>query len=441
MPQTKQINIAWIGEIPEDWEVRKLKFALSKIESGGRDSGGGQDLKNGIFSIGGEHIGRNGELLLSNQRYISFEYYEKMNQGKVCSNDVLLVKDGATIGKTVFIGNIPNDKFAVNEHVFILRNNRKVNSKFLFYYIFSPLGQEQISLEIKGSAQPGLNSQFINNVFIPLPPLHVQQNIVNYLDQKSEQIKKFVEDKQKMIELLKEQKQTIIHDAVTKGIEKNKPMKDSGISWIGEIPEDWEVRKLKFVGEAIIGLTYNPKDITEKGDGTLVLRSSNIQNGKIVFDDNVFVNIDIPEKLKTKKGDILICSRNGSIDLIGKNAIIDDHSSNMSFGAFMTIFRTNYSQYMHYFFNSNLFSSQSSLFLTSTINQITSSVLNNMFVALPPLHTQQAIVSYLDQQTTKIDEAISKIQKEIELVEEYKKSLIYFVVTGKIQINQTNHAN
>jgi type I restriction enzyme, S subunit len=112
--------------------------------------------------------------------------------------------------------------------------------------------------------------------------------------------------------------------------------KDSGVEWLGQVPEHWEVKRLKYLGEAIIGLTYDPSNVVGVGSGTLVLRSSNVQGGQIVLDDNVYVSSAIPEQLVTKPGDILICSRNGSRALIGKNAKITQEAAGMTFGAFMT---------------------------------------------------------------------------------------------------------
>ncbi|ELR96867.1 restriction endonuclease subunit S [Gloeocapsa sp. PCC 73106] len=220
-----------------------------------------------------------------------------------------------------------------------------------------------------------------------------------------------------------------------KNWQKYPAYKDSGIEWLGEIPAHWEVKKCKTVGKAIIGLTYSPSDISSQEEGILVLRSSNLQDGKITFDDNVFVKTNIPDSLITQVNDILICSRNGSRQLIGKNALITEKSKGLSFGAFTTVFRSLYNQYTYYTFNSNLFSYQSSLFLTSTINQLTTSTLNNFKIPLPPLSEQQEIVEYLDRETAKIDGLIAKKQKLIELLKEKRTALISHVVTKGLNPN------
>ena len=116
--------------------------------------------------------------------------------------------------------------------------------------------------------------------------------------------------------------------------------KSSEVEWLGEVPEHWEVKRLKWVGESIIGLTYSPDDVVTEGDGTLVLRSSNIQDGKIVLDDNVFVSSKIPRRLRTRPKDIVICTRNGSRALVGKTGMISEQESDLTFGAFTAVFRS-----------------------------------------------------------------------------------------------------
>lgn len=275
----------------------------------------------------------------------------------------------------------------------------------------------------------------MKNMMIPLPPKTEQIIIAKFLNFKTEKINRFIKKKKQLIKLLKEQKEAIINQAVTKGVKPNIPIVDSGVEWLGDIPANWEVKRMKYLGEAIIGLTYSPTEMVDKGEGTLVLRSSNVQNGKITYDDCVYVTTEIPNKKRTKKGDILICSRNGSIKLVGKNALIDEKASNESFGAFMTIFRSKNYEYLHYFFNSSSFKAQSGLFSTSTINQLTTGILNNIIISIPKtLDEQLEVVNYIKNETVVIGKTIATIEKEITLVEEYKTALIAEAVTGKIDV-------
>lgn len=205
-------------------------------------------------------------------------------------------------------------------------------------------------------------------------------------------------------------------------------MKDSGIEFLGQIPVHWKVLKVKNLGVARNGLTYSPNDLCDDLDGTLVLRSSNVKNGKIVLEDNVYVSSRIKPYLMVKTGDILICSRNGSRELIGKNAIINDLKA--SFGAFMMIYRCEDSRFMYYVLNSPVFSYYLASFFTSTINQLTGFNFGNMQIAYCPDKAERCRISdYLDAKCDEIDSLIADIQSQIDVLEQYKRSIITETVT------------
>lgn len=205
-------------------------------------------------------------------------------------------------------------------------------------------------------------------------------------------------------------------------------MKDSDIDFIGEIPVDWEIRRIKSLGRARNGLTYRPEDITGE-EGVLVLRSSNVQNGRLSFEDNVYVSCKIPSELMVKPNDILICSRNGSKELIGKNAIITK-DINASFGAFMMIFRCQSPRYMYYVLNSPVFSYYLGSFFTSTINQLTGQNFGNMKIPYCTDEKEQNSISdFLDRKCIEIDSLVTDIQTQINILEQYKRSVITETVT------------
>ena len=212
--------------------------------------------------------------------------------------------------------------------------------------------------------------------------------------------------------------------------------KDSGIAWIGEIPEHWEVKRLKYFGNNYNGLTYSPNDICSSQEGIIVLRSSNIKDNKLCFDDNVYVNKEIPTKLLVNKGDILICSRNGSASLIGKAALIETDIK-ATFGAFMMIFKGNNicHKYLYYIVTSCI-SQYKWLFTTATINQLTSSMLGEIFAPfICNKLEQQSIAAYLDQKCGKIDELITLQEEMITKLQSYKQSVITEAVTKGLNKN------
>jgi len=196
-----------------------------------------------------------------------------------------------------------------------------------------------------------------------------------------------------------------------------------------EIPEGWEEKKLGQIGDAIIGLTYSPSDVVDDG-GVLVLRSSNIKNGRIDYEDQVRVSCNISEKLRIKDGDILICARNGSRRLIGKNAIMRSEDENCTFGAFMSVFRTKESKYVYYLFQSQLFKKQIERDLGPTINQVTTGNLNLFKFIFPPPNEKRFIQRILDIWDLYLD----KLERKIEMKKNIKKGLMQQLLTGKRQI-------
>lgn len=200
-----------------------------------------------------------------------------------------------------------------------------------------------------------------------------------------------------------------------------------------DIPETWRWVRLGTIGYTNIGLTYRPKDQTM--DGVIVLRSSNIQNGKMVYEDIVKVNMEIPDNKMCKVGDILICARNGSKRLVGKSAIVD--KAGMSFGAFMAIFRSVCNQYIIHVINSAYF--RNSLLGdtgTTTINQITQDMLKNSLVPLPPLAEQKRIVAKIEELLPYVDRYAAAYEKleqfNAKFPEDMKKSILEYAIQGKL---------
>lgn len=200
-----------------------------------------------------------------------------------------------------------------------------------------------------------------------------------------------------------------------------------------EIPDSWEWVRLGNIGETNIGLTYHPTDKTNSG-GILVLRSNNIKNGKMNYDDCLYVSCKIPSKALICEGDILICARNGSRSLVGKCAIVD--KKGMAFGAFMAKFSSRFNLYIKVFLDSPVFRCQLEGVKTETINQITQEMLKNQLVPLPPLSEQEKIVAKIEELIPLIDEYDTKESKISALntafPEQLKKSILQEAVQGKL---------
>lgn len=196
------------------------------------------------------------------------------------------------------------------------------------------------------------------------------------------------------------------------------------------IPNGWERKKLSEIGRALIGLTYSPDDVVETG-GTLVFRSSNIKSGKIDYSDQVRVSAKISEKNFVKEGDILICARNGSRNLIGKNAYISKKDEGNVFGAFMTIFRAKNPRYIYQLFQSSLYKKEIEMDLGPTINQVTTGNLSRFKFNFPNFAEQNRIVSVLEAW----DKAIENLNTKIEIKKQIKKGLMQDLLTGKKRLS------
>jgi type I restriction enzyme S subunit len=415
----KETNIDWLSRIPVHWdESRVKKYFKERNEKV-------DDIEYPPLSVT-----KNGILPQLENVSKSDNHNDRK---RVCRNDFVINSRSDRKGSSG-ISQLDGSVSLIN----IVLEPKNINPIFSEYLFKSKDFIEEFFRNGKGIHWDLWSTRYseLQNIKIPIPPISEQQQIVSFLDTKTSVIDSLIEKTQRKIELLKEKRTSLINEVVTKGLNPNVEMKDSGVEWIGEVPSHWETTKLKFQGDVIIGLSYSPENVVDEGgESTLVMRSSNVQNGKPSFHDNVFVNSDIPEKLRTKENDILICSRNGSRNLIGKNCLIPKENENLTWGVFMTVFRSKYPKFIYWLLNSPVFESQSGLFLTSTINQLTVSTLENMIVPfVSDVNEQQQIVEYLDEQTHLIDETISIEEKRIELLKEYRQSLISEVVTGKRKV-------
>jgi type I restriction enzyme S subunit len=424
----KPSGIEWIGEKPEYWITTKLKF-VSTIITGNTPS-----KKNEDNYTDGKFLWIKPDGL--NEFQPTNDCKEKISEIGLSETRIVppysvLINGIGNIGKFGYSELSVSTNQQIHSIVF---NPQKVDKRYGLYLI-SSLKDEMNRNSEKVVVSIYTKSKLERLEFI-LPPLQEQEQIVNYLDKKNSIIDKLISTKQRKIELLKQQRSSLINEVITKGLNPNVKMKDSGVEWIGKIPEKWVMIKLKFLGKSIIGLSYSPDDLVEDiTEGLLVLRSSNIQNGKLSLEDNVYVKCKVKEELLVKQGDILICSRNGSKSLIGKNIVIEKDLEGNTFGVFMTLFRSVHWKFLSFVFNSQIFKNQSGVFLTSTINQLTQNTLNSFIVPYTKDRTEQnEIFDFLVKHTKEIDDLVQIEQKKIELLKEYRHSLISEVITGKIKV-------
>ncbi|EAH7568640.1 TPA: restriction endonuclease subunit S [Campylobacter jejuni] len=425
MKNFKESGIEWLGEIPEHWEVVKINKIVTFVNGYAFEN---FDF-NPIFEIPVIRIGDMQKEKILYDNCLKTKEKEKLKQFLISNNDILIALSGATTGKIAFCDT--DNKAYINQRVAIVRSKLKLVKYYFLTRGFSLL----IELACNGSAQPNISTKEIGEFKIPLPPLKEQEQIANFLDEKCKKIANFIEKKEKLITLLKEQKQALINETITKGLDKNINFKDSGIEWLGEIPQHWRIVKLKYVAFTNIGLVYTPDDIIENPDeGYPVLRANNIQNGKIDYQDLIYIKSkQIGKKQIISSGDLLMCVRNGSENLLGKTAKIQD--GYFSFGAFTAIIKSQFNDYFYWIFQTNMLRKSIASFSASNgIGQISQDDIKNFIISFPPLKEQEQIAQFLDSEISKIDAIIEKIKKQIELIKEYKTTLINQAVCGRINL-------
>jgi len=432
--EMKQSGIPWIGEIPKEWRVSRLKHLATDKDSLIID---GDWIESNVIEASGirylttGNVG-DGVFKEQGQGYISQETFNDLNCTMVYAGDLVFSRLNYPMGRSCIIPE-KYERCVVAVDNVIFRPNKDVSRRYLMYVSMCTGFQNENALIARGATMQRMSRSQLVRVYVPIPDINVQQKIASFLDRKCAEIDEMIALQEKIVEELKAYRQSVITEAVTKGLNPDAPMKDSGIEWIGEIPEHWEVRRIKYIGKAENGLTYTPSDVCDASEGVLVLRSSNIQNGKLVFEDNVYVR-SAPTSLMVKVGDIIICSRNGSASLVGKSAVVENDLT-ASFGAFMMRFRSNHNyKYINFLLTSTI-SHYKQLFTTTTINQLTIGLVNN--IEMPFIESneeQQAIAEYLDTKCTEIDNLISIKLSKIDSLKEYKKSIIYEYVTGKKEV-------
>ena len=415
----KDSGVAWIGEVPKHWEVIKLKYKYHFQTGATPNTGKKENFEGDLRWANISDL--NGSVVYDTTKHINKEAASKCSMN-ISPKGSLMYSFKLSVGTVAFCG----EDMYTNEAIasFIPQKN---DLKYLFYcapiFIIHNANRNIYNA-------PLLNQELIKNALICLPSLNEQTVIAAYLDTHCAKIDNLISIQQKRIALLQELKQSVITHAVTKGLNPNVEMKQSGVEWIGDVPKHWKVMPLKFTGTFGNGLTYSPKDVVD--NGILVLRSSNIQNSSLSFEDNVYVS-KVSRDLLVNKGDIIICSRNGSAALVGKSAFVDKEL-NATFGAFMMRYIPNIEKKYGFYLFQTAIGQYKGYFSTTTINQLTKTTIDEIKVPLAMAEEQAAIASYLDHKCATIDTSISNAQHQIELLQEYKQSLITEVVTGKRKV-------
>jgi type I restriction enzyme S subunit len=406
-----------VGVIPEDWQD-------SVIGSVAEFVGGSQPPKSTFKSIESPGYIRLIQIRdYKKDTYITF-IPEHLAQKKCNSEDIMIGRYGPPIFQI-----LRGIKGAYNVALIKAIPNEKIVRDFLFYSLKSErLFQLMEILSQRSSGQTGVDLPALKAYPLALPVREEQTAIATALfdvDALIAALEKLINKKSAiktaaMQQLLTGKKRLPPFDQLNTGYRQTE---------LGEIPGDWEVASLGEIGETIIGLTYSPNDVSDFG--TLVLRSSNVQNNRLTFDNNVFVNMVLPDRVIVREADVLVCVRNGSRQLIGKCALIDAKTAGCAFGAFMSIYRSKNSRFVFYQFQSNIIQDQINEVMGATINQITNKDMASFRIPLPRDEKEQTAIANV---LSDIDKEIEALQQRLHKTQQIKQGMMQELLTGKTRL-------
>ncbi len=451
----KNSGIEWIGEIPQHWETKKIKY-ISKLQ-------GGYAFKSDSFTEVGIPIIRIGDI----KDKIDWDSCKKIPEDLdipkeflLNKNDTLIALSGATTGKCAFLSEEPKKSY-INQRV------AKVNfdNKLLYFNISGDFIQKLILLTADGSAQENISNSQIENIIITLPISKSEQTaIANYLDRKTAEIDELIAQKEQLLKLYEEEKNAIINQAVTKGLtvdynginddqdkteqstksvnhthQRFRHFKDSGIEWLGEIPAHWDVKKLKYVAEA------NPSNIDKKSkdneDEIFLCNYVDVYNNDFISGEIDFMkataNKNQIKKFILKKGDVIATKDSETPDDIANPALVIQDFDNVVCGYHLTHIRPVkiIGDYLFRLFQSKILQAYFEVSANGVTRYgISVDKFNSVLILLPPKEEQSAIVAHIEKETARIDAKMEKTKKLIELLKEYRTALISEAVTGKIKV-------
>lgn len=415
----KDSGVDWLGEVPSHWELKRLKQLF--VEKKHKQS---LSLNCGAISFGKVIEKSDDKVTEATKRS-----YQEVLKGEFLINPLNLNYD--LISLRIALSEID---VVVSAGYIVLKEKQIINKKY-FSYLLHRYDVAYMKLLGSGVRQT-INYGHISDSILVIPPLSEQQKIAQFLDDKTAKIDQAVDLAEKQIALLKEHKQILIQNAVTRGLNPDVPLKDSGVEWIGQVPEHWESFRFKRVVEKVKDGTHGTHSRTEQGYP--LLSAKNIFNNGIQITDNESLISEYDFKLITsngfpRKNDLLVTC----VGSIGRCCIypFDEPIAFQRSVAFLRLNKKAFPGFYRYFIESNCYQEQ---LKTNTKLSIQGGVylgtLIDLYVCFPPLLEQQTITIYLDTQTAKIDQAIALKTAHIEKLKEYKSVLINDVVTGKVQV-------
>ena len=440
-PEYKDSGVEWLGDVPQHWRIVPLKhLATLTPKKSGIDK---QKMSESCSFVPMDKLKLNSlqldETRLISDVYDGYTYFE--------NEDVLVAKVTPCFeNKNMAVAkNLVNGIGFGSSEIYVLRTNTKFNNQFLFYRL-----QEDGFMEIATAAMSGAGglkrvpAEVINTFLAAIPSYEEQQKIANFLDHETAKIDTLIAKQEKLIELLKEKRQAVISHAVTKGLNPDAPMKDSGVEWLGEVPEHWDVARLKHLIKSLeSGCSVNAADIPAKENEIGVLKTSCVYTRRFRAGENKTVVIEDLSRVKcpVRKGAIII-SRMNTPDLVGASALVETEAKNLFLPdrLWQTIFNEEFEvnpEFLAYFMTVEGFRNQISLSAegaSSSMQNIAKEDYLAINALLPQLREQVEIVSCIKEKEAKFLLLEEQAMSAIELMKERRTALISAAVTGKIDV-------
>lgn len=428
----KDSGVEWLGEVPHCWDVKKVKNIFHLIvEPAAKNNQ--CELLSVYTDIG---VKPRAELEERGNKASTTDGYWIVKKGDIVVNK-LLAWMGA-IGLSEYDG-------VTSPAYDILRPHQQINGKFFHYLFRTPLCLSEFKKNSRGIMDMRLRLYFeeLGNIYIPFPSYQEQQKIAQFLDDKTAKIDQAVDLAEKQIALLKDHKQILIQNAVTRGLNPDVPLKDSGVEWIGQVPEHWEVKRFRNLFDFGKGLSITKENLQDEGIPCVNYGEIHSKYGfEVIPERDALKCVDskylVFNNSMLNKGDFVFADTSEDIEGSGNFTYLN--SSTRIFAGYHTVITrlkiTAIHRYIAYYFDSLSFRNQIRNKVKGVkVFSITQSILKGTFVLLPNLKEQQKIADYLDKQTAKIDQAIALKTAHIEKLKEYKSVLINDVVTGKVRVS------
>lgn len=431
--EMKDSGIAWIGEIPKHWDVTRLKFMLhGNLQYGANESGI-------IYDESLPRYVRITDIQDNSLRedVTKLSLTEEQANGFILkNNDILFARSGATVGKA-FIYKELYGKCAFAGYLIKASVNEKNDARFVYYYTQGLSYDEWKKQVFIQATIQNIGADKYAQLPIPIPTKEEQSLIANFLDKKCAEIDELIALQEQMIAQLTTYKQAVITETVTKGLDPNVKMKDSGVEWIGEIPEHWDVCRLKYLTNGNLQYGANESGVTYDANLPRYVRITDILDNTLREDITKLSLTEEQAKDYILQNNDLLFARSGAT--VGKAFIYDELYGRCAFAGYLiraSINNENSAKFVYYYTQTSMYEEwKKQVFVQATIQNIGADKYAQLPIVTPSLSEQQSIANYLDQKCKEIDELISVKKEKIEKLKAYKKSVIYEYVTGKKQVN------